>query len=484
MVGTSLYDMAAAAAGTAVADASADAIDRPPPSCAGTARSRGRIDAYAPTAVLRDVVDRSHIYCAKFCELANAVRCEGATHGLERTFACVGGRRCDVYECEESGKTTLRASFEAEDAGEELYACEWCAVEEDDDAVEQVQSGVKRRRRIAKTWKPTLAIAGEGAVVRVIDCASGALVRNLVGHGGPVNALATHPKNPTIIASASVDLSVRMWSVNTGVTIAIFAGSLGHRNGVLSLDFHSDFTSDGGVRLITGAMDNAVKVWATPPLKSTIERATKWKSNLSEFQTMVIDTPMFTSNRVHEDYVDSVGWIGDVAASKSVDGKVKLWVPDSPNGISYARGTQFRLIYQLPVENANLWWIKFGISSSRNIMACGNMRGAVVAWRLNTHRAPSVARIALTPIPTRRVKSMHADFRLDDSTPCVVRQCAVSPDGSVVVAACDNGLLCRWDAVREDGGNEDDDDVVVDDDEDDYDQDDDDDLEEDEEEDD
>ena len=438
---------------TPVADAPADAIDRPPPS-----RSRSsRIDAYAPTAVVRDVVARAHVYCAKFCELANAARCEGSTHGLERTFACVGGRRCDVYECEESGVTTLRASFEAEDAGEELYACEWCAVEEED--AEPVESGVKRARfgRIAKTWTPMLAIAGEGAVVRVIDCASGALVRNLVGHGGPVNALATHPKNPTIIASASVDLSVRMWSVNTGVTIAIFAGSLGHRNGVLSLDFHSDFTSDGGVRLITGAMDNAVKVWATPPLKSTIERATKWKSHLSEFQTMVIDTPMFTSNRVHEDYVDSVGWIGDVAASKSVDGKVKLWVPDSPNGISYARGTQFRLISQLPVENANLWWIKFGISSSRNIMACGNMRGAVVAWRLNTRRAPSAAPMALRSIPTRRVKSMHADFRLDDSTPCVVRQCAVSPDGSVIVAACDNGLLCRWDAVRRYGQDEDDD---------------------------
>lgn len=53
---------------------------------------------------------------------------------------------------------------------------------------------------------------------------------------------------------------------------------------------------------------------------------------------------------------------------------------------------------------------------------------------------------------------MHADFRLDDSTPCVVRQCAVSPDGSVIVAACDNGIICRWDAVRYSENTEKDDD--------------------------
>jgi polycomb protein EED len=260
-----------------------------------------------------------------------------------------------------------------------------------------------------------------------------------------------HSKNPTIIVSASTDLSVRLWSVNTGVTIAIFAGAMGHRNGVLSVDIHRDFTSLGGVRILSGAMDNTIKVWGTPPLTEAIATASTWKKPLADFKTVFVETPMFSSSRVHEDYVDCVGWLGDTVVSKSVDGKVKLWAPDAPNGVVHARGTQFRLISQFPLEHANLWWIKFGISASRNVLACGNMRGSVVAWRLDVDDPLAVSPHRLKPLPTvGHSTGIHEHFKSDDKGPSVVRQCAVSADGAIVVAACDNGFILRWDACHND----------------------------------
>ena len=79
-----------------------------------------------------------------------------------------------------------------------------------------------------------------------------------------MNTIATHPTEPTVIATGSKDLSVRLWHANTGVTMAIFAGGLGHRNDVLSVDIHRTLDSEMRMKILSGAMDNCVKVLATP----------------------------------------------------------------------------------------------------------------------------------------------------------------------------------------------------------------------------
>jgi hypothetical protein len=82
---------------------------------------------YAPTAAVRDCETRENVYCARFCSL------EGAEDRLMRTFATCAGRRAEVYECEKSGAVTLVASFESGDANAALYACEWCAFDEEEE---------------------------------------------------------------------------------------------------------------------------------------------------------------------------------------------------------------------------------------------------------------------------------------------------------------------------------------------------------------
>ena len=398
---------------------------------------------YAPTSAVREPRN-AHVYCARFCTFASDAR-------MPPTFATCAGTHAEVYECVESddaeraGVMKCVASFEVDDddGKESLYACEWCWFDD---------LATAERRKAPRTT--CLALAGEGAVVRIINCMTGALHLNLIGHGGTVNEVRAHPSRGDVLASASKDLSVRLWSVKTGVTIAIFAGSLGHRNEVLSVDIQHSFR-DGVVKLVSGAMDNAVKVWTTPALSDVVDKATTWDEPLANFKTIVVDTPVFSSTRVHADYVDCVGWLGDAVLSKSVDGEVKLWVPDAPNGVVHARGSQFRLLSSFPLKNANLWWIRFGISAARNVLACGNMKGEVACWRLDDDGAltRNPQRLASHPIG---LKPRTHEFAMDG--PATVRQCTISPDGQIIVAACDQGLICRYDVCYEDEDEDEDED--------------------------
>ena len=400
--------------------------------------------SYAPTCAIRDDQERAHVYCARFCAI------EGVDGKFQRTFATCAGTRADVWECEKSGNVVLVASFETRDANEAFYACEWCAI----DSVGRRESGADATTTGKGKLRPCLALAGEGAVVRVVDCVTGRLHVNLVGHGGTVNSVVSHPSRPSVVATASKDLSVRLWHVNTGVTMAILAGARGHRNELLSVDFHPTIDAEGKMKLVTGAMDNCVKVWATPPLADSMAEAATWRKPLANFRTIIIDTPMFSSSSVHDDYVDCVGWLGDTVLSKSVDGIVKLWVPDEPVGVVHARGNQFRSVSAFEQKDANLWWIRFAVSGSRNAFALGNIKGLVLVWRLDARggltRAP--ARLAAFPVRRSASNNVAPEIALDGFA--VVRQCAINRDGDVVVAACDSGLICRWDLTTHGDGDD------------------------------
>jgi WD40 repeat protein len=77
--------------------------------------------------------------------------------------------------------------------------------------------------------------------------------QTLSGHTGPVYAVAFHPTDPNVLATASQDKTARLWDLAEGKTRLELKG---HTDTVDTIAFSPD-----GKTLATGGVDKAVKLW-------------------------------------------------------------------------------------------------------------------------------------------------------------------------------------------------------------------------------
>jgi len=103
------------------------------------------------------------------------------------------------------------------------------------------------------------AEAGADRNVRIRDGATLAVLREMRVHNAPVSALAWHPTRP-ILATASEDLVIRLWNLDTGERLEELRGPLSPPS-VLSF-------SPGGTRLATAARDGVARIWEPRSLAS------------------------------------------------------------------------------------------------------------------------------------------------------------------------------------------------------------------------
>ncbi|NEQ32681.1 MAG: protein kinase [Leptolyngbya sp. SIO4C5] len=122
-------------------------------------------------------------------------------------------------------------------------------------------------------------------------------IRTLTGHSSWVTTIAFNPKTP-ILASGSLDDSIRLWNLQTGALLQTLAG---HARGVNEVAI-----SPGGQVLASCGDDDTVKVWnlATGELLQTI------KGHIRDVNSVAVGTS---------------GWL---LASGSDDRTVKLWKLD------------------------------------------------------------------------------------------------------------------------------------------------------------
>lgn len=165
----------------------------------------------------------------------------------------------------------------------------------------------------AGTERVLLCVAGADAKIKVYNIKEGKLFTTLVGHGGEINDLVTSPDNPQIIASASDDTTVRLWSldpVHAKQPCLCLLGGEGHSWSLLSTAFHST-----GRYILSAGHDQVINLWTIPDLP---------KQHVDS--PIVVHYPHFSTSEVHFGLIDCVAFYGDLILSRAChEDKIVLW---------------------------------------------------------------------------------------------------------------------------------------------------------------
>lgn len=220
----------------------------------------------------------------------------------------------------------------------------------------------------------------------------------MIGHGDAVNEIVFHPLYPSIFASASKDLTIRIWHVCHSTPIAILGGFKGHQDQILSLDF--DYT---GQYIVSGSMDHTLRLWDIGNNKEIQDRMKELASGLTVHQKVPVEMhfPCGMSKDLHKNYVDCVKTVKSYIFSKACEDCIILSKFGEFNDSSAAGcgvngfETLSQQVAELSLPNGGLWFIRFGITTGppgSSWIACGNDIGIVHLWDLHT-----------IPIPNKRL---------------------------------------------------------------------------------
>ncbi|KAL7510227.1 hypothetical protein ACHAXN_007144 [Cyclotella atomus] len=333
---------------------------------------------------------------------------------------------------------------------------------------------------------PLLCLAGTRGIIKVIDTVRRSLFLTLSGHGDEITDLQFSPTNEWLLLSASYDESIRLWNLQRGTNVAVFTGHDGHRRQVLSVSWHFS-----GTKFASCAMDNIIKLWnvigsdgdnSAGSIEAAIEESQHVMPNdfpkhemgnngnatpvETKFKPIVQQTPYFSTNKVHTDYVDCVQFVGDLILSKSVHNKVVLWKPildkddntklESPSSIenndSESAESSSRIpsgilfLREFTLSHCNSWFVRFHSPSPyHRILALGNQKGEVKVWQIGGEKGCNPDAKFYCNLTTSNVGGMHAS-NSNDNGGCTVRMVKFSPDASCLVAVCDDGTIWMWEA--------------------------------------
>ncbi|KAL3428388.1 WD domain-containing protein [Phlyctema vagabunda] len=162
--------------------------------------------------------------------------------------------------------------------------------------------------------RPLLCVGGTSAKIKIYDIVTGELVRELTGHGADINAVETCPTNSQILASASDDYTVRVWSLDPAhkhqPCAAILAGG-GHKDKILTLAWH-----ESGRYLLSAGVDHTINLWTLPELPD---------DNTGTDHPTRIYYPNFSSSEIHGDVVDCITFYHDLIISKAANEPIVVW---------------------------------------------------------------------------------------------------------------------------------------------------------------
>lgn len=175
----------------------------------------------------------------------------------------------------------------------------------------------------APNGDPLVCVSGESPLIKILNVKTGKIETTLAGHGENINDIAVSPIDEYILATASKDRSIRLWSLDPAHskqrTAAICHGE-GHRDEVLAIGFHRN-----GRYLLSGGVENRVNLWHIPEIQ---------KGGTLPDKIKTIHYPHFSSTEVHFDYIDCIQFYNDLIISRQAREGIIIWKIDNFNSMA------------------------------------------------------------------------------------------------------------------------------------------------------
>ena len=237
-------------------------------------------------------------------------------------------------------------------------------------------------------------------------------INELIGHKNDINDLKFLIKHPYILLSASSDATVRLWDIKIKKMLCIYGGPFGHPSHVLTLDFHfsEQFIASAG-------FDQGVMFW-------DIDFVFKIYENKENAFPLLKSKPFFETF-IHENYIDTVKFYGDLVLSKSTNGVILLWKPM----FNDEKDHHF-IIKKLFYTSSKIWYVKFHLNLIENLLFIGDVGGMYI-FNLKNHKFSNAA----MPDITAQIGSKYKND--------ILFRCFVYDNlRNIIITGKDNGNLC------------------------------------------
>ena len=238
-------------------------------------------------------------------------------------------------------------------------------------------------------------------------------IEELIGHKNDINDLKFLTVNQNILISASSDSTVRLWDVKQKKLLCIYGGPFGHPSHVLTVDFHfsEQFIASAG-------FDQVVMFWDIDFVLK------KYINNKENSFKCVLKTKPFFETLVHENYIDTVKFVGDLVLSKSTNGVILLWKPM----FNDEKDHHF-IIKKLFYTSSKIWYIKFHLNLAENLLFIGDVGGMYI-FDLNNHKnSNSAMPDVFAQIPKSKSEILFRCVNYDSTR-------------NLMIIGKDNGKLC------------------------------------------
>ena len=216
--------------------------------------------------------------------------------------------------------------------------------------------------------------AGQDKNIKIIDVASGQVVKTFVGHTNLVNSLAIAPAIDLLV-SGSFDNTVNIWQISTGKLQRSLKGDNGHKDKIWGVAISPD-----GKQIVSASRDKTLKIWDV----KTGELLRTLTGSLAGV-TCVLVTPD-----------------GKRVISGSGDKVIRVWDLASGKQIFILTGHE-EAIAALAITNDGNYLFSGG-KDSPNSIRLWNLRTKSLIWNLIGH-TDLVTSLAITPDQLKLISS-------------------------------------------------------------------------------